>query len=372
MIKKNICIVTFAISKSGIIPLSNSVNILNSICENTFLISVNEGYTHFKTDQRINTVGIMHKKGLNIFTRISRYIYSQIKMSYLIAKVNGKADIFLFTIGGDTLLFPVITAKMFRKKVVIAFAGSSSQCLKFADDNSFKYLSILSKINISVANRIIVYSNSIIQELDLQKYEYKIDIAPEHFINFDKFTVEKSYNQRTNLVGYVGRFSEEKGIMNFVESIPLILEHVNVNFLLIGDGQLREKIEHYILANNLSNNVNITGWIDHDELPSYLNKLKLVVVPSYTEGLPNLMLEAMVCGTPVLVTPVGSIPDIVIDEETGFIMKCNSPECISNNVIRVLDNPNIDKIIQNAKVKIENDFSYNAAVERYRKALENI
>ena len=104
----------------------------------------------------------------------------------------------------------------------------------------------------------------------------------------------------------------------------------------------------------------------------YLNELKLLVLPSYTEGLPNIMLEAMACGTPVLATPVGAIPDVIKDGETGFIMENNSPERIAENVIRALNDSNLDIIVKNARELVEKDFTYEAAVERYRKILGSI
>ena len=123
---------------------------------------------------------------------------------------------------------------------------------------------------------------------------------------------------------------------------------------------------------NLNNKVELTRWIPHDELPDYLNELKLLILPSYTEGLPNIMLEAMACGTPVLATPVGAIPDVIKDEKTGFIMEDNSPECIAENVIRALNGPNLNEIVKNARVLVERDFTYEAAVERYRKILKEL
>lgn len=67
---------------------------------------------------------------------------------------------------------------------------------------------------------------------------------------------------------------------------------------------------------------------------------------SYSEVFPNIMLGAMACGTPVLATPVGAIPYIIIDEETGFLMKDNSPECIKKSVIRTLNYNDSERIVR--------------------------
>ena len=110
----------------------------------------------------------------------------------------------------------------------------------------------------------------------------------------------------------------------------------------------------------------------HEDLPKYLNSFKLLVIPSYTEGLPNIMLEAMACGTPVLATEVGAIPDIINDEETGFIMENNSPECIAKNVFRAMKHPDLENIIENSIIFVRDNFTYKKAVERYSEILSNI
>jgi glycosyltransferase involved in cell wall biosynthesis len=80
----------------------------------------------------------------------------------------------------------------------------------------------------------------------------------------------------------------------------------------------------------------------------------------------------MACGTPVLATAVGAIPDVIKDGETGFVMEDNSPECIASNIIRALNHPNLEQITKNARTLIETEFTYEKAVERYRKILSEL
>ena len=102
----------------------------------------------------------------------------------------------------------------------------------------------------------------------------------------------------------------------------------------------------------------------HNKFPDYLNKL--FVLLSYTEGLPHTLLEAMACGTPVLATPVGAIPDVIKDGAAGFIMENNSPECIAKNIVKALAHPNINGITKNARALVEGKYNYQAAVDGYR------
>ena len=180
MKKQNICIVVSSLGKSGLIPLSNFIDIFNAISNDLYLVSADEESTYFWSDSRVNSYEFIHKRGSNWFTRIINYIYSQFKISYILVKLRKKIDILVFTIGNG-LILPMITAKLFRKKVVLAFQGSSVKTLKCANDGFFKILNVVSKLTILFSNRIIVYSPNNIQEFGLDKFEYKIYIASQAF-----------------------------------------------------------------------------------------------------------------------------------------------------------------------------------------------
>ena len=146
-------------------------------------------------------------------------------------------------------------------------------------------------------------------------------------------------------------------------------DYKDLNFFIGGDGPLKSEVLNFIADNNLDK-VEFMGWISHEDLPEYLNELKLLVIPSYIEGLPNIMLEAMACGTPVIITPVGGVLDVVTDEKTGFIMQDNSPDCIEKNIIRALNFQDINKIVLNSRKLIEDKYSFKTALERFKLALE--
>lgn len=349
------------------------LSVLHPLVDDIYLITGGAGCTLFIENKKIHIYGVKHRPSSHaVFTRALNYIRTQLEISRKLVKLRTKVNLWFFFIGGESLVIPVLTAKLLRKNVVIASAGSGLKVAQAQKDPLARELALLQNVNYCLSDRIIIYSESLIEEHGLQKYKHKILIAHKHFLDFDKFRTKRGFNERGNLIGYIGRLSKAKGVLNFLDAIPRILEEKSdVEFVIVGDGQLQDKIEKYLDERNLKSKVKLLGWIPHDELPQYLNELKLLVLPSYTEGLPNIMLEAMTCGTPVLATCVGAIPDVIKDKETGFIMKNNSPECIARNVIRALNHSNLEKIARNARILVEKGFTYEKAVERYREILSN-
>lgn len=363
----NIGIVTSPfLLKAGVPPLSNLIDILSSFSNDLYMITGTAGVALSKED-KVHIYLVEHKQETNKFIKTIKYMRANLKISYRLAKLSN-VDLWFFFIGEGPLLIPILAAKLLRKNIIFVSAGS---LIKFTGGQKnildMIVTNFVEPVNHFLANKIIIYSERIISERDLENYKNKILIAHEHFLDFDKFKIKKKHNERDTFVGYIGRLSEEKGTLNFVKAIPEILRaRGNLEFLIGGDGQLKDKIEGYLDENDLTDKVKLVGWIPHGELPDYLNELKLVVLPSYTEGLPNIMLEAMACGTPILATPVGAIPDIIKEEKTGFLMENNSPECIAKNIVRALAHPNINEIIKNARALIEEKYNYQAAVDGYR------
>jgi glycosyltransferase involved in cell wall biosynthesis len=143
--------------------------------------------------------------------------------------------------------------------------------------------------------------------------------------------------------------------------------------MVCGEGNLTTQIKKLVKTEGISDCVKIMGWIPHQDLPKYLNEMKILVLPSFTEGLPNIMLEAMACGTPVLATPVGAIPDVIKDGETGFLLRSNDPKHIAERIIELLNKPELlEKVSVNAYNFVRGNFSYEKTLESWRRIFSEL
>ncbi len=368
-----ICVITFPFTKAFITPLSNLDAILSSFSKDLCIILGGEKNVAIKDDFQSNTqtFRLYHQQGTNIFSRIAKYIYIQIRISLILLMLSKNIDICILFMEAGTLL-PILTAKILRKKIILALPSSIIK-MGGKKDRFSALLIYLQTCNYLLSDWIVLHSQNLIEEWDLVKYRNKILIGHEYFLDFSDFKIERKFKERDNLIGYVGRLSEEKGIINFIKAIPKIIEkRDDIKFLIGGDGPLENTVVKYIIEQNLNSSLKLVGWIPHNKLPHYMNELRLLVIPSYTESGPIIALEAMACGTPILATRVGHIMNIVKDEETGFVMENNSPECIAKNILRVLEYHNPYKIVENAHKLVKKEFSFEIALENYRNILEKM
>jgi glycosyltransferase involved in cell wall biosynthesis len=373
MKKENIGIVTFPIGNAGYIPTSNLVDILSSISSEVFLITGNKGSDLAKGRTNIHVYNINHEKGPNAFVKIIRYINIQLRISYQLKRNTKNTRLWVFFIGGNLLIIPIIIAKLLRKKVILVHSGSFYEGFKSSKSLLALPINVLETINRMLSDHIILYSKNLIDEWNLKKYGNKISIATRHFINFSTFNIKKDIGERKNLVGYIGRLSEEKGISIFIKAIPIAMKKIkDIDFLIIGDGNFNNELNKFILTENISDRVKFIHWISHENVPDYLNDLKLLIIPSYTEGLPNILLEAMACGTPVLATPVGAIPEIIHDRETGFIISENNPDYIVENITNILNNPYLKNVVVAAKKFVEKKYTFSECVKSYQSIIQEV
>lgn len=369
-----ICIVSLLFHEAFVSPLYNLKKVIFGLSNKSRMIvcqSTNiECYPENMGKDNIDIIN--HKISSNTISRIFNYIMLNLEILTKMRVCKACDDIYLFFCESG-LLLPIILGKLRGKKIIWLLPSNFNTMLFHQKDTLTNVLIIPHGICYLLVDYIVLYSPKLIQEWNLQKYSDKILIAHRHFLDFNTFTVTTPLSDRTPFIGYIGRLSGEKGVQHFAQALPVIFgDQQDLRVLIGGDGQLKEAIEATLQKEGLTDRVDLPGWISHDDLPGYLNQLRLLVFPSYTEGLPNIMLEAMACGTPVLATPVGAIPDVIIDGKTGFIMENNSPECISENVIRALGCPELEQIAENGRRFVKENFTFEKTVENWKGVLQGI
>jgi len=362
------------VERAGDLPLDNLVALVSPLASKLFLIT---GGDYRNDAHEMEIIRIKARRRSSLVSKILEQASAQMRISRTLLDLRGEIDVLIF-FGGAGLALPLAFARFLRMKCIIVLTSLGAPPViratkesgahgQFGELTRLRIQGILERLSYFFANELIVYAPSIVEEAGLGKYEQKIIIAHEHVINFDQYRLKNDIERRDNVVGYIGRLKHEKGIMNLVKAIPEILRQKNdATFLIIGEGHLEDEIRTYLGGHGLHDKVTLVGWVPHQELPDYLTRLKLLVLPSYTEGLPNNMLEAMACGTPVLATSVGAIPDVLRDKETGFLVRDNSPPCLAKNIVEALTDPELKRIALNARNFVENEFQYETLVETWR------
>jgi glycosyltransferase involved in cell wall biosynthesis len=133
------------------------------------------------------------------------------------------------------------------------------------------------------------------------------------------------------VVGMVACFKPQKAPLDFIALAGLIKKDFpDTKFVLVGDGQLRKKVDIRIKQLNLGGQVILTGW--HNDIPLILSGLDVFVLTSLWEGLPIVILEAMAAGVALVATDTGGIAEIVVNGTTGYLVK---PQDILSMRIRV-------------------------------------
>lgn len=364
---RGVSIISYPLGTAFTVPISNLTSVLSAITE-TYVILGTCDPIHFRNlSNSAHVYSIPYKFESSIVKQAFRYTTLQAKLSLkLLTSRKDSRKIIFFTESCPIIL--MIIAKVANYSVYWLLPSYISL---LSTSISSRLNTILSKACYNLCNGIILYSPCLVSYWNLEKYRDKVLVAHEHFLDFSNLTITTPVPDRSRLIGYIGRLSREKGVENFIRALPTILSNQqDLQVLIGGDGELSETIEASLQEEGITDRVDFPGWICHDDLPRYLNQLRLLVLPSYTEGLPNIALEAMACGTPVLTTPVGAITDIILDGKTGFIMEDNTPECIAANVLRALNSPELEQIAENGRQFARENFTFEKTVNTWKRILQ--
>jgi glycosyltransferase involved in cell wall biosynthesis len=174
---------------------------------------------------------------------------------------------------------------------------------------------------------------------------------------------------------FLGRFDEKKGIFDLARAVPNVLEVLpDTVLVLAGDGR-QEEVRKLVRELGVEKQVRLPGWLDGEAKEAALAAASVLVLPSYHEGLPVSLLEAMAAGVPVVATRVGGIPELLREGECGVLVEPGDVVALATALVEVLKRKELrERLREKAFARVREAYSeevvFGKLDELYRGLLE--
>lgn len=330
----------------------------------------------FKDDSGDQLLDKLRKKNIETFClNLNKKweIWKLIKLFKIIKKF--KPDILQ-----SFLFFDNITARVMGKILGISVIISGQRNVDIYRSKSRNFIE---KITIPLADCIVSNSRAgkelLIRREKVPENKIKViynGIDLKDFHNIQRGKLSELINKEiTNslVVGFVGRLIKQKGLNYLLEAAAeLKKEFRKIIFVLIGDGDKKEKLEELAKKLDIQDVIYFIGR--KEEAWQYMKLFDVFVLPSLSEGLPNVIIEAIVCEVPVVATKTGGISELIEDGKNGFLVEPKNSRFLSKKIRHILNLSEKERktITENARKKIKENFSIEKMVKEYQILYEEL
>ena len=214
------------------------------------------------------------------------------------------------------------------------------------------------------------YNKNYLRTLILPQHEIKIHVL-YHGVKIKKWEYKPTNIRRDNLsplrILTIGRMVEKKGFIYLLQAIQLLKnEGQIVECTIVGRGAEEKMLKQYCLKNNLQKEVTFIGWQSTSTIKQLLYTADLFILPSIItadgdrDGIPNVLMEAMATGLPVISTNISAIPELIKDHYNGLLVPEKNAIAITEAINELLNNPDIYNLLAfKSRKTIEVDFDSN-------------
>lgn len=272
-------------------------------------------------------------------------------------------------------LVGIIAARLSRKgKVIYTMHGGVS--FSKAQPGKAKLYAALERILVRYNTKIITVSDILQKELHKRTQGKHGDIVTIHAgLKEDRLksnsnnleTIRHNFHIPANamIIGTIARLAPQKGLCYLIKAMKQILYHEPDTILLIaGDGPLRNSLENLVKKENIHPHVCFLGFVQ--DIGSLLGLIHVFVLPSWTEGFPITILEALLAEKAVVATKVGGIPEIIQHEVNGLLIEPRNPDALASSILNLLKNSKLRKRLGTTGKHIVKDrFSLEQMIAKY-------
>jgi glycosyltransferase involved in cell wall biosynthesis len=270
-------------------------------------------------------------------------------------------------------------AKMFNLPSVIWCIGSDiNDFAKYNFLNNYLTKKCIEKSTLvlttskDLGNKVKKFSNKSIQ---VKTFYRGIDLS--NFQNIPprcSLLKELQLNPDKRYILFVGRLIYDKGIYELAEAFDIVARrHTDFNLIVIGEEIEKEKLETKFKNYGVLHRVLFKGIIPHKEVAYYMRISDLLILPTWAEGLPNVVMEAMATGLPVIASEVGGIPEVLENGVTGLSVPAKNVEKLTEAIIKMIEDKDLrENCIRNAKELIQEKFDVKKNAVKFKLILDSL
>lgn len=326
------------------------------------------------TDDVFRTINIAPKKrvteGRNIFDRVVVSGFDMFRKGRELKKEikENRPDVIHTTTSGSLAIFRDILLLKIAKKnnIPTVYHIRFGKTRQMAENNS-KLWKLFSKA-MKLASTVAAIDKNTYEAIKEYVPEARTVLVPNPI---DLSKLPESRKEKKKQIVFLGWVVPTKGVSELVEAWNVIgKEYSDYELFIVG--QSKQEYFDTLMENVCVKNITFTGEMKHNEAMKIVADSKVFVLPSYTEGFPNAVLEAMALGNAVIATTVGAIPEMLSDDCGVLISPRNSKE-LENALRDVLSDENkIRDMSQNAEKKVREEYSIEKVYEKYQKIWNGI
>lgn len=239
------------------------------------------------------------------------------------------------------------------------------------EDLKIRIYNVLDRWLLRSPERVVAVSQAMKRHLESYGLQSeKITVVPNAVVSMQapkdsRERIRNTYgiSSTSPLIGVIGRLSPEKGQMDFLKALLYVLKEItDVRALIIGDGPDRQALECFSVKNNLASSVIFAGY--QTNMAEIYDALDLVVMPSLSEGMPNVALESLACSKPLIATAVGGVPEVIESGRTGILVPPADPEEMAKKILFLIKNPDRCQVLtENGRQDVTERFSLQTRVQ---------
>ena len=234
----------------------------------------------------------------------------------------------------------------------------------------FIYDRLSLKVISTFSRRVVCLSRKIMQNLVGRGLESSKCVVIPNAVDLE--TLRQKYREACDQLRepwfdilFVGRLEQRKGILWLLESLTLLQKKGrNYTLKIVGHGPLIGKIKDIISANNLSQFVKVTGYLSQQDLLKCYLLSRVVVIPSFYEGVPTVALEAMIANKPLVVSDIPGLSDLVLNESNGLVVNPMDTSGLASAIDEVLSDSTRFNSLEAVNNKILPQFDWKVVARK--------